>query len=192
MNCISRTVCFGTLAAVLALGSCGGTDADPSSESPSTESEDALPMEEQPPNPEAVAAAEALIASLSDSELTLVPTVRGLVDIEYTQPIRRRGSRIVTTTMRVRNQSRHAIAGFEVSEVWYDSDANIVTGGQIRFREPILPQQVVDIQVEVPRDPDMVRSNTEFSHQNGDVRQSLVPELPDPVEEEEADDESAA
>lgn len=189
MKYLSTTVFLGALAAILALAACGGSDA-----APGAESEVAMPMEveEAPPSPEAVAAAEGLIASLSGSELGLVPTVRGLVDIEYTQPRRLRGGRLVTTTMRVRNQSQAAIAGFQISEVWYDTEGNIVTGGQLRFREPILPQQVVEVVLEVPRDPDMERSNTEFSHQNGDVRQSLVPELPEPIVEEEEEDESTA
>ena len=98
-----------------------------------------------------------------------MPTTRGAVNIEYTQPSRRRRGNLVTTTIRIRNQSPHAIAGFQVSEVWYDDDGNVVTGGQTRFREPVLSQQIIDVVIDVPRDRRMERSNTEFIHQNGEV-----------------------
>lgn len=190
MKYLSNTVLFGALAAVLALAACGG--AEPAVE---TQGEAAALPEDAPPNPEAVAAAEALISQLAEREVSLVPTQRGVVTIEYTQPTRRRSRDFVRTTMRIRNQSPNAIAGFQISEVWYDADGNIVTGAQVRYREPIMPQQVIDVELEVPRDADMERSNTEFAHAGGDVRQSLVPELPDPEveeEEEEEGDESAA
>ena len=188
MKYLSNTVLLGALAAVLALAACGG--AEPAVE---TEGEAAAVLEDAPPNPEAVAAAEALMSQLAERDVSLVPTMRGVVAIEYTQPVRRRSGDIVHTSIRIRNQSPNAIAGFEINEVWYDADGNVVTGAQVRYREPIMPQQVVDVALEVPRDADMERSDTEFGHADGDVRPSLVPELPDPeVEEEEEGDESTA
>jgi dienelactone hydrolase len=181
MRYLSNAVLFGTLAAVVTFPACGGEEsAQGEGSAQGGEGEPAMINDKPPPSPEAVAAAEALTSMLATSEITLLPTQRGLVDIEYTQPIRRTGRNTVTTTMRIRNQSPNAIAGFEISEVWYDENGNIVTGGQVKYREPIMPRQVIDVELNVPRDSDMERSNTEFTHTNGDVRQSLVPGLPDP------------
>ena len=66
-----------------------------------------------------------------------------------------------------------------------------MTGDRVRFREPILPQQVVAIELRVPRNSAMDRSNYEFSHQNGDIEPELVEELPEPEEEEEEEEEDA-
>ncbi len=187
MKHLTKTTLFGLLSVVVVFAACGGSEPDSVSQAES-------PVVDEGPaaSPEAVAAAEALVAKLAASELELVPTVRGLAIIEYTRPTQRRTSSFVLRSMRIRNQSPSAIAGFQISEVWYDADGNIVTGAQVRFREPIMPQEVVDVELEIPRDPDMERSNTEFQHQGGDVRRSLVPELPDPIVEEEEEEEEGA
>ena len=66
-----------------------------------------------------------------------------------------------------------------------------MTGDRVRFREPILPQEVVAIELRVPRNPAMDRSNYEFTHQNGDIEANLVDELPEPEPEEEGEDAEA-
>ena len=56
-------------------------------------------------------------------------------------------------------------------------------------------QQVVDIELRVPRNPAMDRSNYEFSHQNGDIKATLlesIEESEEEEEEEEADDDGNA
>ena len=58
-----------------------------------------------------------------------------------------------------------------------------MTGDSVRFREPVLTGQVVEIELRVPRNPAMDRSNYEFSHQNGDVRATLLESIEDPEEE---------
>ncbi len=64
-----------------------------------------------------------------------------------------------------------------------------MTGDSVRFREPVLIGQVVEIELRVPRNPAMDRSNYEFSHQNGDVRATLLESIEDP-EEEQGDEPS--
>lgn len=179
MRPLSNVVFVGSLVSVLALAACGGSGAA-TIEGPEGEAAEA------PPSPEAVAAAEALTARLSDSDITLVPTQRGLAELNYTQPQARRESDFIVTNIRVRNQAENAIAGLQVDEFWFDTDGNTVTGDSVRFREPLMPGEVRDIELRVPRDPAMDRSNYEFSHQNGEIKATLVEELPDPeVEEEE-------
>ena len=57
----------------------------------------------------------------------------------------------------------------------------------MRFREPLLPDQIVDIELRVPRNPAMDRSNYEFSHRNGEITATLFESLDDPEEDEEAE-----
>ena len=187
MKQLSNTVFVGSLAWVLALAACGGSEV-----AEIEGGEGAAPMaEEAPPSPEAVAAANALTSRLADNDITLIPTMRGPANIEYTQPTTRRQSNFLVTTFRIRNQAVNALAGFQVDEFWFDDDGNTVTGDRVRFREPILAGQVVDIELRVPRHAAMARSNYRFTHQNGDIDIALVEELPEPEVEEEEEEEEA-
>jgi hypothetical protein len=181
---LSNTVFVGSLGWVLALAACGGSDvAQPEG------GEDAPMAGEAPPSPEAVAAANALTSRLANSDITLIPTHRGTAKVSYTRPTTRRRSNFMVTTFRIRNEAANAIAGFQVDEFWFDDNGNTVTGDRVRFREPILAGQVVDIELRVPRHAAMSRSNYEFAHQNGDIDTDLVEELPDPEVEEEEEGE---
>ena len=177
-----------SLAGVLALAACGGSD---SPEAGEMEGEGVVNQGRPAPSPEAMAAANSLTARLENSEAVLVATQRGAAPIGYTQPRATREANFIVTTFLVRNQADNAIAGFQVDEFWFDADGNTVTGDRVRFREPILPQEVVAIELRVPRNPAMDRSNYEFTHQNGDIEANLVDELPEPEPEEEGEDAEA-
>ena len=174
-----------SLAAVVALVACGGSEPP---EAEDMEGEGVLPTRPEP-SAEALAAAQGLAARLENSDAVLVATQRGTAPIGYTQPRAAREANFIVTTFLVRNQSENALAGFQVDEFWFDADGNTVTGDRVRFREPILPEEVVAIELRVPRDPAMDRSNYEFSHQNGDIEANLVEELPEPEPEEEEEEE---
>ena len=179
---LTNTAFLVSLAGVLALAACGGSS---SPEAEEMEGEGVIASGRPEPSPEALAAANSLTARLEDSDVELVATQRGTVFIGYTQPRATREANFIVTTFLVQNQSDNAAAGFQVDEFWFDADGNTVTGDRVRFREPILPGTVVAIELRVPRNPAMDRSNYEFSHQNGDVEPTLVDELPEPEPEEE-------
>ena len=181
MTRLTHAILFGFLACVLATVACGG-------EVPAEEEAAAEPTAAAP-DAAAVAAASRLASKLG-SDVKLVPTVRGQAEIGYTQPVARRESNFIITSMRVKNLAENAIAGFQVDEFWFDADGNTVTGDRFRLREPLLPGEVIDLELRVPRDPTMDRSNYEFSHQNGDVKATLLEEIEDPVVEEEEGEES--
>ena len=191
MQSVNRALILGVLAAPLAAAACGGGGEEEAA---------AAEAEVVEVSPEARAAAERLSARLADG-IQLVPTQRGQAEIGYTQPTARRGRgadrAFNITSIRIKNLSLNAIAGFQVDEFWYDRDGNTVTGDQARRRQPILVGEVCDIELRVPRVSAMDRSNYEFSHQNGDVKATLMEEIEDPpqleVEEgEEAEEEEAA
>ena len=179
----SQALLFGFLACALAAGACGGSA--PAEEEMAAEAE----VAQAAPSAAAVAAASRLSDRLGD-DIKLVPTQRGLAEIAYEQPNARREGNFIVTRFRVKNLAENAIAGFQVDEFWFDADGNTVTGDRVRFREPLLVGAVVDIELRVPRDPAMDRSNYEFSHQNGDVTATLFDEIEAP-EEEEADGEDS-
>ena len=184
MKHINKTVLFCSLAGAVSLSACGGS----ASHEGETETEGGIGVERSEPSPEAVAAAEQLAARLASSQAELVATQRGPATIAYTQPQARQQQDFIVTNFLVQNRADNAIAGFQVDEFWFDADGNTVTGDSVRFREPILPEQVVAVELRVPRNPAMDRSNYEFSHQNGEVEPELVDDLPEPEEEEEATD----
>jgi hypothetical protein len=196
MERLSNTVFFVLLAGMLGLVACGGSGSSESEEM--TEGEQGVLVDAPPPaSAESVAAAQRLSARLENSNAELVSTQRGVVDIGYTQPRATRESNFIVTTFMVQNRAANAIAGFQVDEFWFDVDGNTVTGDRVRFREPILAGEVVEIELRVPRISAMDRSNYEFSHQNGDIEPELVvddevvdtwPEFIKPEPEEESEE----
>lgn len=191
MQSVNRALILGVMAVPLAAAACGGGGGE---EEAATAEAAVVEV-----SPEARAAAERLSARLADG-IQLVPTQRGQAEIGYTQPTARRGTgadrAFNITSIRIKNLSLNAIAGFQVDEFWYDRDGNTVTGDQARRRQPILVGEVCDIELRVPRVSAMDRSNYEFSHQNGDVKATLMEEIEDPpqpeVEEgDEAEEEAA-
>ena len=192
MQSVNRALLLGVMALLVATAACGGGEEEAAAAAA------AAGAGEVEVSPEALAAAERLAARLAEG-ISLVPTQRGQAEIGYTQPVARRGSGsergFNITSIRIRNLSQNAIAGFQVDEFWYDTDGNTVTGDQARRRQPILVGEVCDLELRVPRVTAMDRSNYEFSHQNGDIQATLLGEIefpPQPEVEEGEEPEVAA
>lgn len=191
MQSVNRALLLGVMVVLAAAVACGGGEEE------AAEAAAAAEAEVVEVSPEAQAAADRLAARLAEG-ITLVPTQRGQADIGYTQPTARRGTGedrgFNITSIRIRNQSLNAIAGFQVDEFWYDGDGNTVTGDQARRRLPILVNEVCDIELRVPVVSAMDRSNYEFSHQNGDIQATLMEDIefpPQPEVEEGEEGEEA-
>jgi hypothetical protein len=122
-------------------------------------------------------------------ESTLVATIRGPGQVGYLQPIsaRQRATNEMVTSFRIQNNSTGALAAFKVDEFWYDRAGDTVTGGSFRMQKPFLPGEIVEVEVRIPRNTRMARSNYEFSHKNGVIEATLFEEMdePTPIEEEE-------
>ena len=184
MQSVNRALLLGVVVVLAAAVACGGGEEEAAA---------AAAAEVVEVSPEAQAAADRLAARLA-AGITLVPTQRGQAEIGYTQPTARRGTGddrgFNITSIRIRNLSQNAIAGFQVDEFWYDGEGNTVTGDQARRRLPILVNEVCDIELRVPVVSAMDRSNYEFSHQNGDIKATLLEdiELPPQPEVEEGEE----
>ena len=184
MKRLSNVLLFCFVACILVTAACGGA-------------EPAAPAEEMAASSQAAevdplaTAAASRLASRLGTGARLVPTQRGLAEIAYTQPVASRDADFIVTSIRMKNLAQNAIAGFSVDEFWFDAEGNTVTGDQVRFREPILPGEVRDLELRVPRVGSMDRSNYEFTHQNGDIKATLFDEIEAPPEPE-ADEEAEA
>jgi hypothetical protein len=194
MQSVNRALLLGVMVMLATSAACGGGEEEAAAAAAAAAAEVEV-------SPEAIAAAERLSERLAAGGIQLVPTQRGQAEIGYTQPVARigtgseRGFNI--TSIRIQNLSLNAIAGFQVDEFWYDTDGNTVTGDQARRRQPILIGEVCDIELRVPRVTAMDRSNYEFSHQNGDIKATLIgdiefPPQPEVEEVEEAEDAEEA
>lgn len=190
MQSVNRALLLGVVVVLAAAVACGGGEEEAAAAA-------AAEAEVVEVSPEAQAAADRLAARLA-AGITLVPTQRGQAEIGYTQPTARRGTGedrgFNITSIRIRNLSQNAIAGFQVDEFWYDGEGNTVTGDQARRRLPILVNEVCDIELRVPVVSAMDRSNYEFSHQNGDIKATLLEDIefpPQPEVEEGEEGEEA-
>ena len=188
MQSVNRALLLGFMVMLVTSAACGGGEEEEAAAAA------AAAAAEVEVSPEAIAAAERLSERLA-AGIQLVPTQRGQAEIGYTQPVARRGTGseqgFNITSIRIQNLSLNAIAGFQVDEFWYDTDGNTVTGDQARRRQPILIGEVCDIELRVPRVTAMDRSNYEFSHQNGDIKATLLEEIEDPPQPEVEEGEEA-
>lgn len=108
----------------------------------------------------------------------LVAPVRGEALIGYMKPVTKQEKNMIVTTIKIKNLSSGAIAGLKVDEFWYDKDGNPVTGSQpFRWRKPLQPGEVIDVVLQVPRNPNMNRNQYKFEHANGTVKTQLMPKL---------------
>ena len=105
-----------------------------------------------------------------------VAPVKGVAQIEYLAPqVKADGKSMIVTTIKVKNISSGAIAGFKVDEFWYDKKGQPVTGSQtFRHPKPLLPGETVDVILRVPRVEGMATNSYLFAHANGTIKPTKV------------------
>jgi hypothetical protein len=131
-----------------------------------------------------VAAVGLLLAPLVASAQTpaapkkLISPVRGEATVEITKPDTKVGSNEVVTTFLLKNTSSAPIAGLRVEENWYDRAGQPIGGDVFRSRSPIMPGQVIKIELTSPRRTGMGGNQYNFSHANGTIgKPKVVPKL---------------
>ncbi len=111
----------------------------------------------------------------------LAAPIRGAANVAVTKPVTKAakvdGKDFIVTTMKIKNLSAGAIAGFKADEFWLDKGGNPVGGDTFRSRKPIQPNEIVEMTFQTPRDPKMSTNQYRFSHANGDIKTQLVPKL---------------
>jgi hypothetical protein len=104
-----------------------------------------------------------------------VPPIRGEAVVNMSKPVTKRLKDEVITTFKVQNPSTTgSIAGLKVSEFWYDTGGNPVSGDEFRYRKPLMPGEVIDVELRSPINPNMKNSQYKFEQANGAVKPKVV------------------
>ena len=158
---------------------CGGSNGDDASAPPAEEAAaSALPT---------TPVASAGVEGEAEERPRFIAPIRGPADIAYLAPDTNVENGEVVTRIVLQNRATGAIAGLKVDEFWWDSDRNPLPGDSQRLRQPLMPGEVVEIELRVPRDNRMNQNQYSFSHANGEINAQLVDDLPDPEPEEESE-----
>jgi hypothetical protein len=107
----------------------------------------------------------------------LISPQRGEANIEITKPDTKLVGGEVQTVIMVKNVSAAPIAGFKVEENWYDKAGTPVGGGIYRHTKPLMPEEVIRVELKTPRRPSMNSNKYDFTHSNGTVKPKVVPKL---------------
>ena len=107
----------------------------------------------------------------------LISPQRGDANIEITKPDTKVPGTEVLTVILVKNVSPAPIAGFKVEENWYDKAGNPVGGGIYRHAKPLMPNEVIRVELKTPKSPKMNTNQYQFTHANGSVKPKVVPKL---------------
>ena len=107
-----------------------------------------------------------------------VPPIRGEAPVQMTKPVVKRTGNEVVENFKVKNASTNgSIAGLKISEFWYDKGGNPVSGDEFRYRKPLMPGEVIDVELRSPIKPNMKNSQYKFEQQNGGVKPTVVAKL---------------
>src|SRR5437868_4842085 len=136
----------------------------------------AKPAAKAPAKPAAAAPAAAPAAPAAPAKF--VPPIRGEAPVQMTKPVVKRTGNEVVENFKVKNASATgSIAGLKISEFWYDKDGNPVSGDEFRYRKPLAPGEVIDVELRSPINPKMQRSQYKFEQANGTVKPTQVAKL---------------
>ena len=104
-----------------------------------------------------------------------VPPIRGEAQVSMTKPVTSRTKDEIITKFKVKNPSANgSIAGLKISEFWYDKGGNPVSGDEFRYRKPLMPGEVIDVELRSPVNPKMASSQYKFEQSNGAVKPTVV------------------
>ena len=128
--------------------------------------------------PAAKTAAPAAASQPAAAPARLAPPLRGDVELGYTKPVNKNDGKFITTTFKVKNMSPSgAIAGLKIDVFYYDKGGNPVSGDSFRYRKPLQPGEIIDVELKTPINKNMQTSNYKFEHANGGIKPKLVPKL---------------
>jgi hypothetical protein len=132
-----------------------------------------LAQGQQPPAKQPAAKQPAVAPAASVVPANVKP-IKGTAVLNILKPVVKVQGNEVVTTIKVKNMSVGSIAGLRIDEYWYDKGGNVVTGDTKRWMKPVMPQEIITIELRIPKDPKMDRNSYQFSHANGKVQVDTV------------------
>jgi hypothetical protein len=123
----------------------------------------------QPAKPAAPAQA-APAQSAPPAKARWIPPVRGTANLGMVAPVTKVVGDEVVTKIKLKNLSQGSIALLRVDEYWYDKQGNMLPGDTQRIKKPILPGEVIEVELRVPKNPKFYQNQYKFSHANGDIK----------------------
>ena len=104
-----------------------------------------------------------------------IPPVKGLATIEVIRMPPKHVGKDMVTKIKVRNTSKGSINLLKADEYWYDIKGKVVSGAPYAHtKAPILPGDVVEIELRSPYTPQMRQNQVLFSHANGKIDAKAV------------------
>jgi hypothetical protein len=97
------------------------------------------------------------------------PPVKGVAEVGYfvKQKSKKVGGDIVTV-FTVKNLSEtHSIVLLRIEETWYNRKSEPVGGKTERYKKPLMPGEVTDIEIRTPYDPGFYANTHTFMHAHG-------------------------
>ena len=107
----------------------------------------------------------------------LISPQRGEANVEITKPDTKLSGKEVVTVLMVKNVSPAPIAGLKIEENWYDKAGTPQGGDVYRHPRPLMPNEVIRVQLTTPRRPTMNSNQYQFTHANGNIKTKVVPKL---------------
>ena len=96
--------------------------------------------------------------------------MRGTATIGMVKPVTKVVAGEVVTKIKLKNMSQGSIALLRVDEYWYDRQGNMLPGDTKRIKKPILPGEVIEVELKVPKNDKFYQNQYKFSHANGDIK----------------------
>jgi hypothetical protein len=107
----------------------------------------------------------------------LAPPVRGEAQVGFTKPVTKNDGKMITTTFKVKNLAAGSIAGLKIEVYYYDKKGDPVSGDTFRYRKPLQPNEVIDVELKVPVNKQMQTSNYKFEQANGTIKPKQMDKL---------------
>jgi hypothetical protein len=106
-----------------------------------------------------------------------VPPVRGTATLGMMRPVTKVVGDQVVTKIKLKNLSQGSIALLRIDEYWYDKQGQMLPGDTQRIKKPILPGEVIEVELKVPKNPKFYQNQYKFSHANGEIKTELMKKI---------------
>jgi flagellar basal body L-ring protein FlgH len=128
--------------------------------------------------PAAKPATPAPQATAPAAPTTFVKPIRGDAEVQMTKPVVKRVKDEIVTTFQMKNVSATgSIIGLKISEYWYNKGGDIVMTDVFRSRKPVMPSEIITVELRAPANANMASSQYKFEQTNGGMKPKVVPKL---------------